>query len=79
MEAVYIQTLASPKGSPDWKSVYHTLGKMTDLQNAREETNRGVIIERGQDGETQRAATALSQAAKVVIYDNEDQIRLLAA
>ncbi len=74
----YIQTITSPEGHPNWTAVYNTLGKMTDLQNAAQNTHRVAIVEMGDAHEMQQVASALANAADVLIYERQDQLQRLA-
>lgn len=63
-----IQTIAAKDGKVDWSLVYRAVGKMLDIKNAHINSKRRVILEPGDDDENRRAATALADAATVVIY-----------
>lgn len=41
---------------------------MLDIKNAHEDTLRRVILEPGDEEDNRRAATALAEAASVIIY-----------
>lgn len=66
--ATLIQTIAAKDGKVDWSLVYRAVGKMLDIKNAHADSKRRVILEPGDDDENRRAATALADAATVVIY-----------
>jgi len=63
-----IQTVSNKDSKVDWSLVYRAVGKMLDIKNAHEETPRCVILEPGDDIETRKAATALADAASVIVY-----------
>jgi hypothetical protein len=65
----YIQTVAYGHGRVDWSLVYRGLGKMLDLKNADPGfSERAIILEDSPDEELAKAATLLSNSAKVVPF-----------
>lgn len=75
--ALHIQTIACPKGKPNWKTVYHALGKMTDLQNASFSSRRLAIIESGDVHDVRQVSTALGSAARIMVYEDQKQLQEL--
>jgi hypothetical protein len=63
-----IQTVSNKDGKVDWSLVYRAVGKMLDIKNAHEDTARHVILEPGDEDDSRKAATALADAASVIIY-----------
>ncbi len=67
-DTTLIQTIPAKNGRVDWSLVYRAVGKMLDIKNAHGLAHRKVILEPGDDLENRKAATALADAAEVVIY-----------
>lgn len=63
-----IQPISASGDSPYWPSVYHAMGKMIDLKNAVPAARRIVVLEPTDELEMSKAATALADAASVIIY-----------
>lgn len=63
-----IQTVSTKDGKIDWSLVYRAVGKMLDIKNAHEGSLRRVILEPGDEEDNRKAATALADAASVIIY-----------
>lgn len=74
-KATLIQTVSTRDGKVDWSLVYRAVGKMLDIKNAHESTQRRVILEAGDEDDNRKAATALADAASVIIYTNPLQLR----
>ena len=66
--ATLIQTVATKDGKIDWSLVYRAVGKMLDIKNAHRDAVRRVILEAGDEEDNRKAATALADAASVIIY-----------
>ncbi|GDY37726.1 DUF1828 domain-containing protein [Acidovorax sp. NB1] len=65
---------ASEDHKVDWGYVYQSYGKLSDLKKASAEghSNRVVVMERGaSNDEFGKAATVLSEAARVVLYEDD--------
>ena len=79
-DTTLIQTIPTKNGKVDWSLVYRAVGKMLDIKNAHSNTHRKVILEPGDEAESRKAATALADAAEVVIYTgNGHLIEAIAA
>ena len=63
-----IQTVPTKDGKVDWSLVYRAVGKLLDIKNAQLGTRRQVILEAGDEEENRKAATALADAASVIVY-----------
>ncbi|HBO5216176.1 DUF1828 domain-containing protein [Pseudomonas aeruginosa] len=63
-----IQTVSTKDGKIDWSLVYRAVGKMLDIKNAHGGSLRRVILEPGDEEDNRKAATALADAASVIIY-----------
>lgn len=78
-----IQTIGvSENRRMDWGYIYQSLGKLTDLKKASsiDSNNRLVIIEGGAPkDEFSRAATALSDVARVLEFSDSDMLAELVA
>lgn len=70
-----IQTVSSSKqGKVDWSTVYRAVGKLLDIKNAHSGLERVVILEPSSTNEDDRkAATALAEAASVIVYTGPDR------
>jgi hypothetical protein len=73
-ETTLIQTIPTKNGKVDWSLVYRAVGKMLDIKNAHSDAHRAVILEPGDEGESRKAATALADAAEVLIYTGTDHL-----
>jgi len=67
-ETTLIQTIPTKQGKVDWSLVYRAVGKMLDIKNAHSNTRRKVVLEPGDEDESRKAATALADAAEIIIY-----------
>lgn len=66
----------------DWGYVYQSYGKLSDLKKATpaDVANRVVVMEGGaSDAEFGKAATVLSESAKVLLYQDDEQFAELMA
>ncbi|SEJ47311.1 protein of unknown function DUF1828 [Azotobacter beijerinckii] len=63
-----IQTVPAKDGKVDWSLVYRAVGKLLDIKNAHFGTRRRVILEASDEEENRKAATALADAASVIVY-----------
>ncbi|WP_447590109.1 DUF1828 domain-containing protein [Aquipseudomonas campi] len=78
-QTTLIQTVSTRDGKIDWSLVYRAVGKMLDIKNAHADTLRRVILEPGEDEENRRAATALADAASVIIYTGPQHLKAALA
>lgn len=63
-----IQTVPAKDGKVDWSLVYRAVGKLLDIKNAHLGAQRRVILEASDEEENRKAATALADAASVIVY-----------
>jgi len=73
-ESTIIQTIPTKNGKVDWSLVYRAVGKMLDIKNAHSGTVRKVILEPGDEEDNRKAATALTDAAEVLIYTGTNHL-----
>nr|MBO2512064.1 hypothetical protein [Gammaproteobacteria bacterium] len=78
-QTTLIQTVSTKDGKVDWSLVYRAVGKMLDIKNAHEDTARRVILEPGDEEDNRRAATALADAASVIIYTDPKRLKAALA
>lgn len=73
-DTTLIQTIPTKNGKVDWSLVYRAVGKMLDIKNAHGDTHRKVVLEPGDEDDNRKAATALADAAEVVIYTGSNHL-----
>lgn len=73
-DSTVIQTIPTKNGKVDWSLVYRAVGKMLDIKNAHSGAIRKVILEPGDEDDNRKAATALTDAAEVLIYTGTNHL-----
>lgn len=74
-----IQTVPTKDGKIDWSLVYRAVGKMLDIKNAHQSTRRRIILESSDEEDNRKAATALADAATVIIYTGAQHLQAALA
>ena len=54
--------------------VYRAVGKMLDIKNTHGDTHRKIVLEPGDEDDNRKGATALADAAEVVIYTGSNHL-----